>query len=156
MNMLYVSYGSNMNIEQMENRCPHTKVVGNGKVYKWKLVFNYHADIIYTGNDEDFVPVVVWDLTHRTDKQNLDRYEGYPLYYKKITIPVEMDDSGEIKRGMVYVMTDERKGIYPPDVYYYNVIKEGYIVNEIDLTPLREAAKHSVENITEYNQYNSR
>lgn len=45
--MLYISYGSNMNIEQMSRRCPHTKVVGNGKLYGWKLVFNCHADIIY-------------------------------------------------------------------------------------------------------------
>lgn len=154
--MLYISYGSNMNIEQMKHRCPHTKVVGNGKLHGWKLVFNYHADIIHTGNEEDFVPVVVWNLTNKIDKENLDRYEGYPLYYKRTTIPVTMDCSGEVKKAMVYVMTDKRKGVYPPDIYYFNVIEDGYRANGIDMTPLYDAAKHSIDNITEYNQYNSR
>ena len=156
--MLYISYGSNMNIEQMSRRCPHTKVVGNGKLYGWKLVFNCHADIIYTGNKNDVVPVVVWELNHKTDIHNLDRYEGYPLYYTKRTIPVTMDSSGNEEQAMVYVMSKNRKGIYPPDAYYFNVIKEGYVANGIDLKLLYAAAEYSIDsdNITRYNQYNAR
>lgn len=156
--MLYISYGSNMNIEQMNRRCSHTKVVGNGKLFGWKLVFNYHADIIYTGNKNDVVPVVVWELNHKTDIQNLDRYEGYPLYYTKRVIPVIMDSSGNEEQAMVYVMNKNRKGVYPPDAYYFNVIKEGYMANGIDLKPLYVAAEYSIDgdNITRYNQYNAR
>lgn len=114
--------------------------------------------ILYTGNKNDVVPVVVWELNHKTDIQNLDRYEGYPLYYTKRTIPVIMDSSGNEEQAMVYVMNKNRKGIYPPDAYYFNVIKEGYVANGIDLKPLYAAAEYSIDNdnITRYNQYNAR
>lgn len=154
--MYYISYGSNMNIEQMAYRCPKTKVFGNGKLFGWKLVFNYHADIIETKNEDDFVPVVVWKLDDKIDQMNLDRYEGYPSYYTKILIPVIMDDTGKKIKAMVYVMADRRKGVYPPSVGYFNGIRDGYIANGIELSPLYKAVREccKTENITEFNQYN--
>ena len=156
--MYYISYGSNMNIKQMAIRCPNTKVYGNGKLKGWKLVFNYHADIIETKNENDYVPVVVWKLTDEADEYNLDRYEGYPNYYTKINIPVVMDDTGETLFAMVYVMTKNRKGIYPPSSGYFECIYDGYIDNNIEPTPLFKAANECIDlnNITEYNQYNPR
>jgi len=154
--MYYISYGSNMNISQMAWRCPKTKIFGNGKLFGWKLVFNYHADIIETGNKNDFVPVVVWKLDDEQDQYSLDRYEGYPSYYTKILTNVVMDDTGKKIKAMVYVMTDRRKGIYPPTVDYFLGIKEGYMSNGIDLAPLYKAVRECCEesNITQYNQYN--
>ena len=156
--MNYISYGSNMNLEQMSWRCPNTQVYGNGKIKGWKLVFNYHADIIETGNEDDFVPVVVWKLNDPKDKENLDRYEGFPSYYTKIIIPVTMDDTGKTVRAMVYVMADKRKGIFPPSIEYFECIMEGYMENNIEITPLYKALRESVDakNITKYNQYNPR
>lgn len=154
--MYYISYGSNMNIAQMAYRCPNTKIYGNAKIYGWKLVFNYHADIIETGNKDDFVPVVIWKLDNEMDKYSLDRYEGYPSYYTKRKITAVMDKTGKEVKAMVYVMADRRKGIYPPSVEYFNGIKEGYIANRIDVEPLYNAIRECCDkkNITEYNQYN--
>ncbi len=155
--MYYISYGSNMNIEQMKLRCPHTKIYGNGKLIGWKLVFNCHADIIETGNKEDFVPVVVWKLNDASDLATLNRYEGFPRYYTKNIVNAIMD-SGEKIRGMVYVMTDERKGIASPSAVYFDGIKAGYLANGIDLAPLYKAMAESCKpnNQTEFNQYNPR
>lgn len=154
--MYYISYGSNMNVDQMAWRCPNTKIYGNGKLKGWKLVFNYHADIIETGNKDDFVPVVVWKLDDKQDQYNLDRYEGYPSYYTKILTNVVMDDTGKSIKAMVYVMADRRKGIYPPSVDYFLGIKQGYMSNGIALAPLYKAVRECCEesNITPYNQYN--
>jgi len=153
--MYYVSYGSNMNVEQMAYRCPNTKIYGNGKVKGWKLVFNYHADIIETGKESDSVPVVVWELDNKNDEKRLDRYEGYPTYYVKRIIPVVMDNGKKI-RAMVYVMNDFHKGIYPPTQLYFDGILEGYHTNGIDTKPLFDALKFSLneDNFTEHNQYN--
>lgn len=153
--MYYISYGSNMNVEQMAWRCPNTKIFGNGKLYGWKLVFNYHADIIETKKPNDMVPVVVWNLEDENDKYSLDRYEGYPSYYKKVLTKVKMD-SGKTVKAMVYVMANERKGIYPPTIGYFNCIRDGYMANGIDLDPLYAAVKECIDKdkITEYNQYN--
>lgn len=156
--MKYVSYGSNMNLQQMSYRCPNTKVYGTGRIYGYKLVFNYHADIIYTGKNDDYVPVVVWDLTDKKDLESLDTYEGYPVYYEKINVDVVMDKTGETFTAMVYSMVEKRKGVYPPSESYYYCIAEGYIDNYIDSEKLVEALRECVDihNITRYNQYSPR
>ena len=142
--MLYTSYGSNMNKEQMKYRCPFTKPYGTGKLYGWKLVFNLHADIIETGNKDDFVPVVVWNLENKTDKEMLDRYEGYPSYYIKRNVNVVMDGTGEEVKTMVYVMSKRnrkaRGGKLPSSSYFYGIV-EGYDDFGIDNTPLINSLK---------------
>ena len=143
--MYYVSYGSNMNIDHMAWRCPNTRKYGNGMLTGWKLVFNHHADIIETGDRDDHVPVVVWTLDDEDDLAALDMYEGYPSYYIRCNIDVMMDDTYEMLEAMVYVMADSRKGVYPPEEDYLNIIKDGYIENGIDLQTLTDAAEFSMK-----------
>ena len=152
--MMYVAYGSNMNLNQMNYRCPNSKVICNGKIKGWKLVFNVHADVIETNNVNDEVPVVLWDI-HDNDWHMLDGYEGYPNYYIKKVVDVVTDDGQAIK-AIVYVMTNNRKGICPPNEYYFNTILTGYHDNNIGTEPLYEALDYSLYNVTEYNQYNVR
>lgn len=149
--MLYIAYGSNMNLEQMDYRCPNSYVMGNGKLKGWKLVFNVHADVIKTDNENDFVPVVVWNIAD-DDWGRLDMYEGYPSYYVKETVNVILDN-GKIEKAIVYVMADNRKGICPPAQSYFDGICEGYIENGIDVEYLYEALNHSLNNKTKYNKY---
>lgn len=149
--MLYVAYGSNMNLEQMDYRCPNSCVVCNGWLRGWKLVFNIHADVIKTDNEEDIVPVVVWDIAEE-DWNRLDMYEGFPSYYVKEIVNVILDN-GKNESAVVYVMASNRKGIYPPAQSYFNCIYKGYIDNEIDVECLCNALEHSMNNKTEYNQY---
>lgn len=150
--MLYVAYGSNMNLEQMAHRCPKSKVVCNGELHGWKLVFNVHADVI-KGKKNDIVPVVVWDIDDR-DWRMLDMYEGYPSYYIKETVNV-MLDNGKKAKAIVYVMASNRKGISPPASSYFNCIFKGYMDNGINTDYLFDALDYSYENETEYNQYNT-
>lgn len=151
--MLYISYGSNMNLEQMALRCPNSKVVCNGKLNGWKLIFNIHADVI-KGKKTDVVPVVVWDIADE-DWYRLDMYEGYPSYYIKETVNVLLED-GRKEKAVVYVMADDRKGISPPTKSYFNCIVQGCIDNRIDVGYLYDALEYSHENETIYNQYNKR
>lgn len=150
----YVAYGSNMNLKQMEYRCPNSKIVCNGVLIGWKLVFNIHADIIYTGSAEDKVPVVLWDI-HENDWGYLDMYEGFPKYYIKKNIDVIIV-GGYTTKAIVYVMNKSRKGIAPPDKYYFDIILTGYKENGINTKTLYAALTHSIYNETKYNQYNVR
>ena len=151
--MLYIAYGSNCNIEQMAYRCPNSKVVCNGELVGYNLVFNIHADVI-KGKKNDKVPVVVWDIEDE-DWARLDVYEGYPNYYVKEIANVILDN-GKTVNAIVYVMSNNRKGISPPYQNYFDCIKNGYIDNGIDLEYLYNALKYSYENETEYNQYNTK
>lgn len=148
--MLYVAYGSNMNLEQMAYRCPNSKVVCNGMINGWKLIFNVHADIIKSGR-YDVVPVVVWDIADE-DWNMLDMYEGYPYYYIKETVNV-ITDNEDIVKAIVYAMRDDKKGICPPFKNYFDTIERGYVENGIDVKYLYEALKYSNENETKYNRY---
>ena len=152
--MLYIAYGSNMNLPQMAYRCPNSKIVCNGKLKGFKLVFNIHADVIRTNNKKDIVPVVAWDIDEK-DWYRLDMYEGFPSYYIKEVVDVELDN-GEIEKAIVYVMADNRKGIAPPQRTYFDCILSGYVDNRIDTEYLYDALEHSFKNKTEYNQYNTR
>ena len=149
--MLYVAYGSNMNIEQMKFRCPNSQIICNGKLRGWKFVFNVHADIIKTDNINDEVPVVVWNIAD-SDWKLLDRYEGYPSYYIKENVMVKLDN-GLRKKAIVYVMNDKRKGISPPMKRYFDCILKGCMDNNIDVQYLYDALDYSFDNETEYNQY---
>lgn len=152
--MYYVAYGSNMNLGQMKFRCPKSKVICNGTLIGWKLVFNIHADIIYTGNEADKVPVVLWDI-HRNDWKSLDMYEGFPKYYIKKNVNVIIQN-GDCVEAVVYVMANNRKGIVLPNKYYFDVILTGYKENGINTDTLYAALEYSAYNKTEYNQYNVR
>ncbi len=142
--MLYCAYGSNCNLEQMAFRCPNSKVVCNGKLKGYKLVFNVHADVIKTNKEHDEVPVVVWNIADE-DWHKLDMYEGYPTYYGREIIDVVLD-GGKTKKAMVYTMTKNRKGICPPQKNYFDCILKGYNDNGIDVECLYKALEHSYEN----------
>lgn len=152
--MKYVAYGSNLNLEQMRWRCPHSYVIGKGHLDGWRLVFNVHADIINTKGEEDSVPVLMWEIPDQ-DWANLDRYEGYPKYYIRETVPVVMED-GETVDAIVYVMRSNRKGISPPYEDYFNIVENGYKTFDFDLDYLYDALDFSWRYETSYNQYTAR
>lgn len=122
----YLAYGSNMAIDQMQARCPDAVPVGTAILRGWRLIFRTHATIEREPGSE--VPVVVWAISPH-DERNLDRYEGFPNYYHKKTLPVNVKFFEHGKRenvdAMVYIMNDGRPAEMP-NISYYDVIKEGY------------------------------
>ncbi len=70
---LYIAYGSNINLEQMAFRCPHSKVVGVSEIKGYELEFRGVATIVLKENAS--VPVLIWELDER-DLPRLNRYEG--------------------------------------------------------------------------------
>lgn len=150
--MLYAAYGSNMNLKQMERRCPNSRRIGNGLIKNYQLVFNVHLDIVEKKNS--LVPVVLWEIDE-FDWKSLDFYEGFPHYYirKKVDI---IRENGKKEKAIAYVMTDDCKGISPPSRQYFNACLEGCKENGIDSETLYEALTHSFYNETYYNQYNPR
>lgn len=144
MKRLYLAYGSNLSLEQMAYRCPDAQVIGKAEIKDYELLFKGSKSGNYATiepKEGSYVPVLVWAITEQ-DERNLDRYEGYPSFYYKKEIPVELqklngDPMGEYK-AMVYIM-DERRSIGSPSVYYYGVLAEGYDRFGFDMDILREA-----------------
>lgn len=147
MKRLYAAYGSNLNLEQMGYRCPTAKVYSKGMIYGYRLLFKgvpENAYLTIESSKDDEVPVLVWEIQPE-DEDALDGYEGYPDYYYKKDIPVELE-TGEIVTAMVYIMTDkikDRNHLNLPSRRYLTTVKEGYESAGFDLSFLEKAIEIS-------------
>lgn len=79
MSKYYLAYGSNLNLDQMRYRCPTSKKVGSSLIKGYELEFRYYLTI--RRGEGSKVPVGVFEI-EEADEVLLDRYEGYPTYYK--------------------------------------------------------------------------
>jgi gamma-glutamylcyclotransferase (GGCT)/AIG2-like uncharacterized protein YtfP len=143
-NKLYIAYGSNLNLEQMANRCPTAKAVGTSKINNYRLLFRgAHAGAVAT--IEPFkggsVPVLVWEITP-ADEAALDRYEGWPFLYRKEILKVRLD--GKYVTAMVYLMNEGRP-LGQPSCHYYSTILKGYKDADFNIETLRNAVGDSAE-----------
>ncbi len=141
--ILYIAYGSNLNLPQMQRRCPTANTIGNAALEGYQLLFrggDNNAVATVEKKKGYSVPVLVWEITP-TDEDSLDRYEGYPFLYRKETVKVRFD--GKLVAAMVYIMNDGR-ALGSPSQYYYDVIKRGYKTAGFDSNFLKQAVRDSV------------
>lgn len=132
MKKLYVAYGSNLNIAQMALRCPTAHIYGTGLLNNWELIYRGSMTGSYATirrRKGSAVPVVVWSIMEN-DEKSLDIYEGYPRFYFKQNVMVDLP-SGK-KKAMVYIMDLKRKPGRPSQRYVES-IREGYISNNLDI-----------------------
>lgn len=138
MKRYYIAYGSNLSESQMAMRCPTAKVVGTSTLKDWRLLFDGPASIERCEGYE--VPVLIWDIQPQ-DERSLDRYEGYPSYYRKEMLEVEVE--GQKLEAMVYIMNTKKESM--PSPYYYDVLAKGYDRFGFDKKILEKAKQESRE-----------
>ena len=139
----YIAYGSNMNLEQMEYRCPGATVTGKGWLQDHRLFFAGRTDAAVASIEPapgHAVPVVLWEITPK-DEQALDRYEGFPSHYFKRNLPVQA--AGKEVTAMAYIM-DLKMDFGLPSKGYYQTVLEGYLDCGLDEKHLNDALLDSV------------
>jgi len=140
---LYIAYGSNLNLEQMSQRCPTARAVGTSVLKDWRLLFRgQHTGSVATVErfHGDYVPILVWQLEPQ-DEAALDRYEGWPHLYRKETLRIRLN--GKTVEAMIYIMNEVRPyGL--PSPYYFSTIRDGYVSAGFDIGILRKAAIDSI------------
>ncbi|MBR2427228.1 MAG: gamma-glutamylcyclotransferase [Lentisphaeria bacterium] len=100
---LYFAYGSNLNIEQMKQRCPDSIGISPAVLNGWKLIERTYADIEEAPGE--CVNGALYEISDQ-DLANLDHYEGYPECYTRQEVMVT-DNSGRYQKAWVYIMTEE-------------------------------------------------
>lgn len=118
--MLYFAYASNLNKEYMESRCPECIPINKVILKNYKLIFNQLADII---PEEENIVLGVMYVISKQELEDLDKLEGYPHLYDRITVEVE-DKKGNKYDAVTYVMVE--KDLEPPPEDYYNILLKGY------------------------------
>lgn len=85
------------------------------------------------------VHALIWEL-EPADEVALDRYEGFPTFYRKETVKVRY--GGKLTEVMVYIMNEGRPmGL--PSRYYYDTILKGYETAGFDTSILSKAVRVS-------------
>ena len=117
----YFAYGSNMWAKQMQDRCPHHRLVGLGslKGYRWIISSRGYANVVKS--PPSMVFGVVYEISD-SDERYLDRYEGVACgSYRKALLSVEVGDS--FRSCLVYIDSIEDEGL--PKAEYINRINMG-------------------------------
>ena len=110
--MKYFAYGSNLNITQMQDRCPDAVKLQPFTLENYQLVFRYYADIIPVAGQS--VTGGLWEIS-KADEKYLDLYEGYPTLYEKY----------HVAGIMFYRMCEPGPAFAPPSSGYLNDLLQG-------------------------------
>ena len=140
----YIAYGSNLNVDQMLDRCPDAIVIGASTIQDYKLTFRGNSRSGVANIEPcpgESVPVGIWSVS-QTDELNLDWYEGYPRLYTKQFFTVNV--RGHMVEAMAYVMTPGHK-VEAPSRHYLDVIREGYADFNFNVMPLLDAAAQATK-----------
>ena len=141
---LYFAYGSNLDLEQMAQRCPDAEIVGPVRLENYELRFRGSGFATVAPKKGSTVHGLVWKITPNCE-QSLDRYEGYPRHYTIETVTVK-DAAGAEIPVMVYIMAEPYcRQPALPSPYYYRVIQRGFEANGLPVESLQAAWDRTVD-----------
>ena len=136
----YFAYGSNLHHFQMKRRCPKCHYIKKIILKNYQLTFRNKggwADIEKKNSKKVYGGLYV---ISKTDENRLDKYEDYPIMYKKIYFKYEG------KKVMTYTMVRKTKFV-PPTTRYLNIIKHGYKDCKISFKTLNNSLSQLKHNL---------
>ena len=127
---LYFAYGSNLDAEQMRERCPGSSLISTGVLKGYRIDFTRYsrgfnggvADVL--ADPAQDVWGKVWELTNE-HFESLDGYEGYPIVYTRFQ-SVIMGPREKFTDVWVYTVVN-KKSFVAPSEFYLNIIKQAAI-----------------------------
>lgn len=122
---LYFAYGSNMDKDQMLERCPSAVLVGPATLADYRLAFTIFSPKRNCGC-ADIVPSVgsvvyglLYDLTD-ADMQALDGFEGHPVHYQRLLIRVKTE--GREMDAYSYEVVNKQNDMRP-SIHYLGLLQ---------------------------------
>jgi gamma-glutamylcyclotransferase (GGCT)/AIG2-like uncharacterized protein YtfP len=123
---LYAAYGTNLDAEQMLQRCPHSPSRGSGWLVGWRLTFGGEdlgwegalATVVEDHSTQVFV--MVYDVSP-PDEETLDRWESAATgLYRKIRVRVQMLTGEEL--CWLYILDSYEGGL--PSARYLGLMAD--------------------------------
>jgi len=125
----YFAYGSDLNKQQMKERCPAAKPVSIVNLHHYRLVFRGWSRK-WRGGVATIQPFrgervlgAIYEVSEE-DMRQLDKYEDCPASYSRINVGVN-DDFGELIEAVAYIRSG-RADEAAPSKEYLAVIQQGY------------------------------
>ncbi len=142
------AFGSNMNLRQMFTRCPNATLRGPAVLRDFRIGFGGYsrrwngavATIVQDAGSRCYG--LLFELTN-ADLAALDGFEGVPVSYERITVPVRRSGAKRAQRSFAYRLCehddDARPGV--PSAEYLGVIWDAYREWGFDAAGLAEAVE---------------
>jgi hypothetical protein len=115
--VLYFAYGSNLDVEQMLERCPSSRALMRACLREHRLEFT-HLSRRWGGGAADILPQAgtdVWGGLYQLERPELERLDGFEGGYERLEIRVDGNGSSPL-RAISY--TARKKGTFPPTEEY--------------------------------------
>ena len=125
--MYYFAYGSNMNQDQMLERCPSAIPLTRGLLSGYRLVYDGWS-VNRNCSVANIVPdagSIVWGGIYALEIKGmelLNKFEGYPVNYQQQEVSVR-GDNGKSYLASVYLRIGQLGGV--PSEEYVQIIKTG-------------------------------
>jgi gamma-glutamylcyclotransferase (GGCT)/AIG2-like uncharacterized protein YtfP len=133
--MYYFAYASNLNKNQMAERCPGSKPLFTATLPNYKLIFTGWSRQWKGGTASiklfkgEKVVGAVYEISEANVKQ-LDRHQGYPTAYNRLNVTV-WRDTGDPVEAVTYIKTEQSEETNPsPELLA--IIRQGYKKWQID------------------------
>ena len=141
--MLYFTYGSFLNKDNLTKHCPSAEFVARAILPNFEVRFNYMSEDYQTGvTGAEFAPGklaygVLYEIPHEEIEKKLDVVESVPEgYYYRQTVMV-VNDNGELVQAECY-HTTEPKGPYKSNRTYENHMLKGAKDHNLNPAYIRE------------------
>ena len=135
----YLAYGSNLNLKQMAYRCKTARPIGSVSLDNYRLVYKGYKDnyayLTIEKCDGYSVPLGLFEVSF-LDILALDKYEGYPSFYSKEYVDINM--GGKKIKALIYVMKKDFD-YHLPSFKYVQTCMDGYDCFEFDKAILDKA-----------------
>ena len=119
--MYYFAYGANLSKKQMKERCPDSKPMFVVTLPNYKLVFvgwsrQWRGGVASIQPfREEKVLGAIYEVSER-DLRRLDKYEGYPDSYQRISVRV-FDEDGNPVEAVTYIKAGQLEETQPSREY---------------------------------------
>ena len=117
----YFAFGSNLCRAQFAARCPGSRPVSRATLRGWRLAFRGHGHADIVRQKGGVVHGALYEVTDG-DLAALDRYEGAPVYYHRITVFVK-DGDGRMHRALAYKMRSDATDAGPSLSYALTIVR---------------------------------
>ena len=123
MDTLYFAYGSNMNFDQMNIRCPGSEFVSSAYLNGWKYYINGDGYAGIEKFDGTLTYGCIWRLS-QDHWRSLDQYEAVDEgYYTRAEVSAWSQKAQAELKVVVYLSNNQKYGI--PSLSYHNSVIEG-------------------------------
>ena len=125
--MYYFAYGSNMNWEQMQRRCPSAQFICVASLKDYRFAIARHSRLRNCGTANIFVDsgAEVWGIVYEVSDPDLITLDTFEDGYRREQVLVSAKDNGQCPIEVLVYIAEKEDTVPLPNSQYKRLIVEG-------------------------------